>query len=336
MTDSTTTETVGTKVSTTPEESVARLAAAAPATSATVGRENYRWLEQACPVCEVSPTKRLGRRGGAAHREGRGVECEVWRCGGCGLVFPNPMPVPVGGAEQHYGVPPDDYFENHDMGDKLAAAAAMLERASALTGGAGRLLDVGSGRGELLLAARRAGWQAVGVDPSPAFARYAARYSGVEVREEPVERCGFESESFDVIILAAVLEHLYNPDETVRELARLLRRGGALYVDVPNEQGLYFRAGNLYQRLRGRDWVVNTAPTFEPFHVFGFSPKSLRALLAKHGLTPVDWHVYGGTAMVGARGGLVGSFEQLAARAVTKLSNVGSLGTYIEAWAVKN
>ncbi|MDT7540292.1 MAG: hypothetical protein QOE33_196 [Acidobacteriota bacterium] len=245
------------------------------------------------------------------------------------------MPVPVGGAEQHYGVPPDEYFENHDMSAKGAEAQSMLARARALTGGTGRLLDVGSGRGELLLAAREAGWQAIGVDPSPAFARYASRYSGVEVRELPVERCDFASESFDVIILAAVLEHLYNPDETIAEIARLLRPGGALFVDVPNERGLYFRAGNFYQRLRGRDWVVNIAPTFEPFHVFGFSPKSLRALLAKHHLAPVEWRVYGGTSMVPARGGLVGSFERLAARAITALSNVGHLGTYIETWALK-
>lgn len=298
-------------------------------------RGAYRWLAQVCPVCEVPPTKRLGRRGGAAHREGLGTECEVWRCGRCGLVFPNPMPVPVGGAEQHYGVPPDEYFENHDTETKGAAAHSMLERARSLTGTTGRLLDIGSGRGELLRAAREAGWQAVGVDPSPAFARHAARYSGVEVRELPVERCEFASESFDVVILAAVLEHLYNPDETIAEIARLLRPGGALFVDVPNERGLYFRAGNLYQRLRGRDWVVNIAPTFEPFHVFGFGPRSLRALLAKHRLTPVEWRVYGGTSMVPTRGGLVGSFERLAARAVTALSNVGDLGTYIETWALK-
>lgn len=299
------------------------------------GREAYRWLVQNCPVCEVPPAKRLGRRGGAAHRAGLGVECEVWRCGKCGLVFPNPMPVPLGGAEQHYGMPPDDYFENHDMDAKGAASVHLLTRARELTGGTGRLLDIGSGRGELLKAAREAGWEAVGVDPSQAFARYAARYSGAEVREEPVERCGFAAESFDVVILAAVLEHLYNPDETVREIARILRRGGALFVDVPNEEGLYFRAGNIYQRLRGRDWVVNIAPTFEPFHVFGFGPRSLRALLAKHGLKPVDWRVYGGEAMVPARDNLVGAVERLAAHAVTALSRVGNLGTYIETWAIK-
>ena len=296
----------------------------------------YRWVEQRCPVCEKPPTKFVGRRGGAAHRESLGVECRLWRCGACDLVFPNPMPVPVGGLEQHYGVPPGDYFQHHDLDQKGRAASFLLGRARELGGGrAGRLLDVGSGRGELLRAAREQGWTAVGLDPSPAFARYAARYSGAEVRAEALEECGFEAESFDVVIFAAVLEHVYNPDETVREIARVLRRGGALFVDVPNERGLYFRAGNLYQRLRGRDWSVNLAPTFDPYHLFGFSPRALRALLGKHGLRPVDWRVYAGTSMVPARGGLAGRLEQLAARAVTALSEHAEMGTYIETWAVK-
>ena len=112
------------------------------------GAGPYRWEPQECPVCRVPPSRRLGRRGGEAHRAGLGVACDVWRCGRCGLIFPDPMPVPVGGAAQHYGVPADEYFENHDLEVKGAAAAALLARARSLAGGAGRLLDVGSGRGE--------------------------------------------------------------------------------------------------------------------------------------------------------------------------------------------
>lgn len=295
----------------------------------------YRWVAQDCPVCEVPPTKRIGRRGGAAHREGLGVECEIWRCRSCGLIFPNPMPIPVGGLEQHYYLLPDDYFQNHDQGEKAQAATIMLRVAEELAGSGGQLLDVGAGRGEVLRAARESGWNAIGIEPSPTFAEHAASYSGASVRREPIERCGFDNDSFDVVILGAVLEHLYNPDETIREIARVLRPGGALFVDVPNEEGLYFRMGNLYQKLRLRNWVVNTAPTFSPFHLFGFGPRSLRALLAKHGLRPVNWHVYGGRAMVPARGGAVGALERLAAHAVTAASNLGSLGTYIETWAIK-
>ena len=298
-------------------------------------REAYRWVAQDCPICEAPPTERIGRRGGTAHREGLGVECELWSCGRCGLIFPNPMPVPVGGIEQHYGVLPDDYFQNHDIDLKGQAAEGILKRAEELTGGRGRLLDIGAGRGELLRAAKEMGWSATGIEPSSSFADFATKHSGAEIRREPVESCGFADESFDVVILGAVLEHLYNPDETIKEIARILRTGGALFVDVPNEQGLYFRIGNLYQKARGRKWVVNLAPTFSPFHVFGFSPRSLRALLAKHGLRPKDWRVYGGQAMVPERGGLVGSLERLAANAVTAASNIGEQGTYIETWAIR-
>ena len=74
----------------------------------------YRWVPQQCPICEVPPTKYPGRRGGGAHRQNSGVECKIWSCGTCGLIFPNPMPVPLGGLEQHYEVPPEEYFHHHE------------------------------------------------------------------------------------------------------------------------------------------------------------------------------------------------------------------------------
>lgn len=298
-------------------------------------RDGYEWKPQACPVCEVFPTKYVGRRGGAAHRAGFGVECKLWRCGGCGMIFPHPMPVPVGGVEQHYSIEPGDYFQHHDLEEKLAAGRAMLARAEDLTGGKGRVLDIGAGRGEFLRAAREAGWSVVGIEPSPSFAEHAAKHSRAEIRNTPVEQCNFDDASFDAVILGAVLEHLYNPDETIKEIARILRPGGALFVDVPNEAGLYFLAGNLYQRVRGRDWSVNLAPTFEPYHVFGFSARSLRKLLAKHGLSVREWRVYAGRSVLPKRGGVVGAMEQVAAHAATLASNIGGLGTYIETWAIK-
>jgi 2-polyprenyl-3-methyl-5-hydroxy-6-metoxy-1,4-benzoquinol methylase/ribosomal protein L37AE/L43A len=310
---------------------------AAPARQTTESnvRGNYLWVAQACPTCEGARMKRIGRRGGSAHRAHLGVECDIWRCDNCGLIFPNPMPIPVNDFEQHYGVEPDVYFEHHELDAKAMSAAHLLARAEELTGSKGKLLDIGAGRGELLRAARELGWNVSGIEPSARFAEYAAAYSGARISSLPLEQCDFAANSFDCVVLSAVLEHLYNPDETIREISRVLRRGGAVFIDVPNEAGLYFRVGNLYQKLRGRDWVVNIAPTFSPFHVFGFSPRSLKALLAKHGLSPRWWTVYPGRAMVPSRPGLVGKLERLAANAVTLASSMGSLGTYIETWAVK-
>ncbi|HEV7394866.1 MAG TPA: methyltransferase domain-containing protein [Pyrinomonadaceae bacterium] len=245
------------------------------------------------------------------------------------------MPIPVHGLEEHYGVDPGVYFEHHDVEQKSSGAAHLLRQAESLIGSKGRLVDVGAGRGEILRAAKIAGWEATGIEPSTVFAEYAAKYSGLEVLRKPLEECGLDDNSIDTVILAAVLEHLYNPNEVIREIARILRPGGALFIDVPNEAGLYFRVGNLYQRLRGRDWVVNLAPTFAPFHVFGFTPKSLKALLSKHGFEVRKWYVYPGTSFVPPHGGLVGSLEQYASKLVTTLSKIGNLGTYIETWAVR-
>ena len=235
--------------------------------------------------------------------------------------------------EQHYSLNPDDYFE-HDSTTKEKNALILLEEAHELTGRKGVLLDIGVGRGEMLKAAINSGWEVFGIEPSETFAKFATEKTGIEIGRHTVENCGFERNSFDVVILGAVLEHLYNPDQTVEEISRILRRGGALFVDVHNERGLYFRFGNLYQKLRGRERVVNLAPTFSPFHVFGFTPRSLRRLLRKHGLKPVRRRVYAGQAMVPDRGGVIGFLEQQCAHAVTRMS-IGNLGTYIEAWAIK-
>ena len=245
------------------------------------------------------------------------------------------MPIPVGGPGQHYRHSADEYFEHHGADAKRQAALALVQRARELTGRRGRLLDIGAGRGEVLLAARQDGWAVVGIEPSTNFAEHAERHAGVEILRCPVEQCRFPDASFDVVMLSAVLEHLYNPAETVREIARILRPGGAVFIDVPNERGLYFRVGNLYQKLRGRDWVVNLSPTFAPFHVFGFGPLSLRALLASCGLRPCDWRVYGGRSMVPALNGPFAFLEPLAARAVVALGRYGSLGSQIETWALK-
>ncbi|MEJ7710649.1 MAG: hypothetical protein WKF84_12460 [Pyrinomonadaceae bacterium] len=76
----------------------------------TTTKDMYRWVPQSCPTCEIAPTKFLGRRGGSSHRQNLGVECEIWRCERCGLIFPNPMPIPINGLDQHYAVASEEYF----------------------------------------------------------------------------------------------------------------------------------------------------------------------------------------------------------------------------------
>ncbi len=298
-------------------------------------RDGYRWVRQDCPTCGTRPVVRVGKRGGTSHREGLGVECEIWKCGDCGLLFADPMPLPVGGLRQHYEIEADDYFEAHDSDDKLDRAGELIREAENLLGRKGKLLDVGTGRGEVIAAALAADWRVEGVEPSETFADHTERRTGAKIWREAIENSDIADEEFDVVILAAVLEHLYDPDAVVAKAARVLRPGGLLYLDVPNEAGLFFRVGNLYQKALRRDWCVNLSPTFSPFHVFGFSPRSLNKLLAKHGFKSNIWKVYGGNSMVPSGGGVRARVESLAGKLVTGVSNLGEMGTYIETWAVK-
>src|SRR5258708_32050627 len=128
--------------------------------------DQYSWISQSCPICETPPTKYMGRRGGNAHRSQLGVECEIWSCGHCGLIFPNPMPHPVAGTGQHYDLAAEEFFKSHDIDVRGVAAEALIRRAEVLTGGKGRLLDIGAGRGELLRKAKMMAWSAVVVEPS--------------------------------------------------------------------------------------------------------------------------------------------------------------------------
>src|SRR5690606_32450687 len=131
--------------------------------------------------CSQAPTKFVGRRGGAAHRQGLGVETDIWKCTACDLTFPNPMPFPVGGLGQHYDVDANEYFSAHDEGGRDQGAAALVKKAETLVGGRGKLLDIGVGRGEVLKAAIDSGWECEGVEPSSTFADYAEKKTGAKI-----------------------------------------------------------------------------------------------------------------------------------------------------------
>lgn len=234
----------------------------------------FQFSEIPCPVCRVDDARFLGVRGGATHRYGQGIECRIVRCRRCGLIYPNPFPYPTD-PQALYGKP-DAYFEHHSTERKVEGARELIRG----LGRTGRLLDIGSGRGEFLRAAQLEGLEAVGLDLSAAMAAEAKRLYGVEVRVGTVEE--LEDELFDVIVAAAIIEHVYDPDSFMAQVARLSHSGAALFLDTPNEPSLLTRIGNASERLKGTRVVYNLSPTWPPYHVFGFSPRTLRILLEKH------------------------------------------------------
>ncbi len=109
----------------------------------------------------------------------------------------------------------------------------------------GRLLDVGSGLGDLLACAQQRHWEAVGVEANP-FAVAAGLQSGASIHRR-IEDCGAELGAFGVVTCTDVLEHLRSPTDALAQFHDLLVPGGGLVVTTIDVAGLA-------ARLMGRRW----------------------------------------------------------------------------------
>lgn len=182
------------------------------------------------------------------------VEWVAVRCQGCGLAYLNPRPTrdEIG---RYY---PGGYF------DRRATMVPRYERqAGYVPGEPGRLLDVGTARGDFLAVMRDRGWDVVGVEPAE-----AGNPHGLEIHRAPFpERCDLPDESFDVITAWAVFEHLHDPASAFDACARMLRPGGTLIVQVPNIRSPHGR------------WAEDV-----PRHLYFFSAATLRQYGQRSGL----------------------------------------------------
>lgn len=239
-------------------------------------------------------------------------------------MYANPFPFPRDLDALYSGT--EGYFENLEGRDD-AAFETPLKMIEDLTPGR-RLLEVGAGQGNLVAMALRRGWDAWGIESASAFAEAANRRCPGRVFHGSIEEAPDElvREPFDAVILAAVLEHLHHPTRVLAAIARVLKPGGVLYLDVPNESGLFYLAGNLWERLRGSRAVVQLSPTFPPYHVFGFTPGALDSMLRSQGLEPAVWKFYAGVSTLPLQRSLRGAVEWAGSRVVHAASGLGQLG----------
>jgi SAM-dependent methyltransferase len=91
----------------------------------------------------------------------------------------------------------------------------------------GKLLEIGCGNGDRLALFRDLGWTVTGVEPDAGAARLASA-RGLDVLSGELSSLEFPAGSFDAILMSHVIEHVPDPQESIRECHRLLRPGGVL------------------------------------------------------------------------------------------------------------
>jgi 2-polyprenyl-3-methyl-5-hydroxy-6-metoxy-1,4-benzoquinol methylase len=137
----------------------------------------------------------------------------------------------------------------------------------------GRLLDVGCGTGIFLEEVLRSGrWQVVGIEPTETAALYARTALQVEIHQGRFSEVPLPINSFDVITLWQVLEHLDHPIEDLRHAHQLLKEGGWLVFGIPNIEGLE-------SSLFGSYWIGWDLPR----HLYQFPHSTLREILTTLG-----------------------------------------------------
>jgi SAM-dependent methyltransferase len=232
-----------------------------------------------CDMCGSERRRLIGLRlngsTGLRPRRASGVAVPVKKCLDCGLVYCDPRPTPVM-LEDHYEMRAEDYFDASQLHDWDAFDNSVLNGLIDVRPGM-KIVDVGAGVGANMIAFKKAGWDAWGVEPSASFVRYGVERLGLDSRQllqQSFEHTDLPSDTFDVVNFSSVLEHLASPAAALVSACRIVKPGGLIMAGVPSSGSLLARLLNLYYRLNGTQYVTNISPMHPPYHLYEFTHRS--------------------------------------------------------------
>lgn len=190
------------------------------------------------------------------------------RCLKCGTVFL---------GEYSDGFVPElyayyDRYESLGKGDVFnpitSSRCEDLLRWFARLGSGREVLDVGCGLGQFVEVANRSGWIAEGLELSREAVDFACR-QGLPVQELNFLSAAIKPNSYDLVTLFEVIEHVPNPAEFLYRAGEVVRPGGLVYLTTPN-------FASVDRFLLGEDWKV-----MDSGHLTYFTPRTLLALVEK-------------------------------------------------------
>jgi len=246
--------------------------------STTQDVNDLEMVRVSCPLCggtryktlyepwniNVDPRQVLSASGGV-----RGTQYIV-KCDDCHLIYANPRPRPDI-VVNSYAASVDEIYVG--AGTTREATFQRCVKIVEKHATRGQLLDVGCAAGFFVKAARDSGWDAVGVEPSRWLAEYGSSKLGVKIIPSTLAEARFPAESFDVVTMWDVLEHVPDPYAELLEVFRILRPGGPLVVNFPD-------VGTWLAKLAGKNWWF-----YLSVHLTYFTQKTLTAMLAKAGFS---------------------------------------------------
>ena len=203
---------------------------------------------------------------------GYGRHHAIVQCLNCGLVYSNPRWDDSELMDSYETVQDPLYLQERE--GRVLTFEQHLRPLEEITGPASgrRLLDVGCYIGVFLEIAAKHGWDAWGVEPSQ-WAAEQARQLGLNVIGGTLEGANLPDESFDVVTLWDVIEHVADPIGEIRRIHRILKPGGLIVIHTMD-------INSLFARVMGPRW-----PWLMEMHIYYFCQRTMAAMLEKAGFT---------------------------------------------------
>lgn len=233
-----------------------------------------------------------------------GQSLQVVQCCGCGLGRQDPMPTAEALAQWYSKKYRQDYKTSVTprLTHVLRAARLALQRWNWAQRKVPQLqprhtLDVGASSGEFVYLMQTRGAQAQGVEPHEGYSNYARETLGVNMRTGALQQTidALPQRHYDLVSMFHVLEHLTDPIEALRKLARLLTPEGMLLIEVPDNARLsapkntFFKAHTLYFTAHSLTSVANAAGLRVVATNFDEESNLLVLLQPDASLPPVRW-----------------------------------------------
>jgi SAM-dependent methyltransferase len=201
---------------------------------------------------------------------------QVVRCRSCTMVYINPR-IRRDLILSGYSDAVDPVFAAQND-SRVAAFRRTLRgvvRRSGIEPRGKSVLDVGCAGGAFLVAAREVGFDPHGVEPSRWMAAFGRRTYDLDIRDGILEAGMFPEQSFDVVTLWDVIEHLPNPHETLTLIRGLLKPDGLLLVNYPD-------IASIAARALGSRW-----PFWLSVHLLYYTPATMSRQLERAGFSPL-------------------------------------------------
>jgi 2-polyprenyl-3-methyl-5-hydroxy-6-metoxy-1,4-benzoquinol methylase len=203
----------------------------------------------------------------------------IVKCTNCGFLFTNPRPSEANIGQYYQS---DDYISHSNTSKGLINTlyqwvrnytikrkCQYIAQISGLSQ-AGRLLDIGCGTGEFLHGMQQQGWQVEGLEPSPSARALAT--SQYQLSVSPSETLyQLPRQSYDVITLWHVLEHVHDLSRYLDQIRLLLKPSGKLIIAVPNAEAHEIQH---YRQL----WAAYDVPR----HLYHFTMVTMDKLMNLH------------------------------------------------------